>query len=193
MHSSLAFDTARFLRILTTGMVLHGSWLFLAVQTDEFTSIDKGLVSGAGFLVIYALSIHLGIRFGGRVLDLLGLLLGLLVIFALSSILVMPIGFLLVERLPWQMEGLPFLLSSIFSGIGITYLVHAIHRIQYRFLTTVGISLMGMAAWLVYEKMPESMIYGIFDYPAYRLRVFFTWQIFTLLPLALGLAWSERH
>ena len=169
----MTFDTKPFFRTIITFWILDLLWTFLCIKTDELTMTDRGLVSGCGYLLLFAVSFYVGQK--PRPASKLWLLIvGVIIIFLLVSFVLLLVAqnFLADSLIAYS------ICSSVLSATLLTGLLHVLYGIEFRPLTIVVTSLFALAFYCFKTEG--------------RVQMFNLYQGLVIIPLAAGLSLKRK-
>jgi len=176
----ITFNMKLFIRTVIIFLTLTIVWTALCILTDEFTEIDKGLISGFGFLVLLPTSIYFGqnrkslTSFG--FLTLLTIITFLVVSFILGPIVLIATNSMIIYSV----------VNSLFVSFVMTLFIDKIISIEFKTLTVVLTCLLLIFSYFIIENYSEKFYLNYNVRP--RLTMFNVFQIALLIPLSIGMA-----
>jgi hypothetical protein len=187
--NSLTFDRKMFYRILVWAVVLNTIWMVVSPKLEQLREMDRGFVTGLGFLLIYGLPFYIAVPRDRRKIELLIVLtFPVLLIFFISSFVIVPL-FLTPETTLKLIFA--FVCSSLFSAVCLTLIINRIHRIFFLKLTMFlafisGISVVALISLIGWDAF-DNIYFKTFSVSV----SFASWQILTTMAIALGISISK--
>ena len=179
---AISFNKKYFFRTIILFLILSSAWTILCIRTDEFTSNDKGLITGIGNLFLFAASIYFGQR--RMPLNSFGRLVALtLLIFLISSFVLTPLSlFLTTESM------IPYaLVNSLFVSLAMTKVVDNLYGVRFKRFTIFLTFTVLLIAYLILADFDHDDRYYLKWGLNYRMAMFNIFQFFLIIPLSLGI------
>ena len=178
---SLTFNKRNFFKTILLFLILSAVWTFTCIQANEFTDIDRGFITGFGFLLLFSASLYFGQnRKPLRSFILLAVI--TIVIFLIGTFILGPLIGLSTDSMV-----LYAVINSLFVSISMTLTLNKIYGINLRYLTMALTFIMLLIAYLLISKFDEDdnyyLKYGV--YP--RMVMFNIFQFMLLIPLTIGI------
>jgi hypothetical protein len=187
----MQFDLKSFIKTILIFVVLSVVWTYFSVITDRFTKNDKGMLTGLGYLVIFASSIYFGRKL--KFFDYwLMLILFTVIIFCLSSFVFLPGLFFLVldaDVAGWIIYTIG---NSIFVAWALTLVLQKFYGLQNRKLTMIITAISALASYGVIFWITEYAKHAVPDYVEDIHGMFNIFQLFLIVPLAAGLSMPRK-
>jgi hypothetical protein len=178
---ALTFHKRYFLKTLLIFLALSIAWTFVCIRTNEFTDRDKGLLSGLGFLLLFAASIYFGQP--RKPLSHLWLLAVLTIgIFLTATFILGPLIGLSTDSLL-----LYAIVNSLFVSITMTRALHKMYGINLKYLTMAITGAMLLLAYLFMAKFDNDDTYYLKFGLHPRIIMFNIFQFMLLLSQTIGL------
>lgn len=175
----ITFDKIRFLRTIGLFSELTVLWTLICVVIDEFIGTNKELVSGIGFLTLFATSIFLGQQiktFASFVfLVLLTISTYLFGTFILGSLVGLTTDSMLLYSLA----------NSLFVAVVMTEFLNKIIGIEFRVATIILTFFFLLFAYYLMHFYSASLNDALNFQP--RLAIFNLFQFLLIIPLTLGM------
>jgi hypothetical protein len=151
----------------------------LCIETNEFTDRDKGLVTGIGFLFLFAVSIFLGQNI--KKISQFGLLIFLTfgTFIAGSYILGLLVGSTTNSMVVYSIA------NSLFVSWTMIFFVNKIVKIDFKTQTIILTCLFLFLAYFFIDKLSESLYLDYNIHP--RMTMFNLFQLALIIPLTIGM------
>lgn len=182
----MKFAVKPFVTTILLFVVLNTVWTYFSVLTDRFTERDKGLVTGLGYLVIFASAIYFGRKpaFWGKWFVLVFCMIAL---FLLSTFILGPLMQLAGYYVGDWFEMMYFVVNSIWVAWALTALLNRFYGMANPKKTTIITSVCMMGAYVVTYLETKHYIY-LPDYLSDIHGMFNIFHLFLIVPLAAGLS-----
>ncbi len=151
----------------------------LCRATDHFTDRDKGLVTGLGFLVLFATALFTGLKVKSLT-TLIKLVIATIVLFLVSSFVIGPL-----IGISGNSMILYAIINSFFVAIVFTTVLHKIVGIAFRKATMIATMLCLLLAYLIDGALSPVLDLNFEFDPI--LTLFNIFQLFLIIPLTLGM------
>jgi len=176
---AITFDKIRFLRTIGLFSELTVFWTLLCIVADEFIGTNKVLVSGFGFLTLFATSIFLGQQI--KIFTSLAFL----VLLSVSTYL---FGTFILEPLVGLTTDSMLLYSlanSLFVAVAMPTFLNKIINIEFRLATIIMTFFFLLLAYFIMHVYSANLNHALNFQP--RLAVFSLFQFLLIIPLSLGM------
>jgi hypothetical protein len=178
------FHIRYLLRTLLVFLLLSLGWTICCLYYNEFTDTDKGLVSGLGFICLFALSFYIGMP-PKKIKHLAVLLVAFLCVFLVSSFIIGPLfGFTTNSHSAFAIA------SSLFTATTLAYVLDRLYGILYYYTTIIATIGCALAAHWLWSQYSNYFNIHFSIHP--RIFLFNIYQLLVLLPLALGLIIQKK-
>ena len=175
----IAFDKIRFLRTIGLFSELTVFWTLLCVVADEFIGTNKGLVSGVGFLALFATSIFLGQQIKTLASFAFLVLLTILTYLFGTFILGPVVGLTTDSMLLYSLA------NSLFVAVAMPMFLNKIINIEFRLATIIMTFCFLLLAYFIMHAYSANLNRTLNFQP--RLAVFSLFQFLLIIPLSLGM------
>ncbi len=175
--NNLMFNWSNFLRTIIIFLVLTIVWTFLCIKYDEFTDIDKGLVSGLGYLILLAVSIGQNFNHIGKIVFFIFLT---IMTFLIGSYVIGPlIGFTTNSMILYS------IINSVFVSVTMAFFLDKLRGIEFKKSTTILTFLFLLLAYFIIDQI-EDFLYIDYDMHP-RLTMFIIFQFALIIPITIGI------
>jgi hypothetical protein len=177
--NNLTFNNKSFLRTIVLFCFLNLIWTFLCIKTDEFTNIDKGLITGLGFLLLFSISFYFGQPLQNAT-TLLLLSLSFILTFLIAS-------FIIGAAVQRAIESILIysICNSLFTSVVLTMLLNKFYGIQFKTGTIILTFICALSSYYLMDRFDKKLYLNYNIHP--RMTMFLLFQGLTIIPLTLGL------
>lgn len=175
----MTFNKTLFIRTMVSFLAMTTLWTVLCIVTNEFTNRDKGFLTGLGFLVILSASICIGQKIR-NLLSFISLTLFMIILFLISSFVLGPlIGLTVNSMIVYAIA------NSLFVSFATTMVLNKIAAIAFKGMTMILTFFLLLIAYFTFDGINHKLYIDYDFHP--RLTMFNVFQLFLVIPLALGM------